>query len=62
MLAHLFTFLTYIYDPLYCSYAEKAEIVIQSQPFQLNPPLRVGEILLRNVKFSLCWSEIASKL
>ena len=39
---------------------EKAEIVIQSQPFQLNPPLRAGEILLRNVKFSLRSSEIAA--
>jgi len=28
--------------------------------FQLNPPLRVGEILLRNVKFSLRSSEIAA--
>ena len=28
--------------------------------FQLNPPFRVGEILLRNVKFSLRSSEIAA--
>ena len=28
--------------------------------FQLNPPLRVGEILLRNVKSSLCSGEIAA--
>ena len=28
--------------------------------FQLNPPLRVGEILLCNVKFSLRSSEIAA--
>ncbi len=28
--------------------------------FQLNPPFRVGEILLRNVKFSLHSSEIAA--
>ena len=28
--------------------------------FQLNPPLRVGEILLRNVKFSLRSNEIAA--
>ena len=28
--------------------------------FQLNPPFRVGEILLRNVKSSLCSGEIAA--
>ena len=28
--------------------------------FQLNPPFRVGEILLRNVKFSLRSSEIVA--
>ena len=28
--------------------------------FQLNPPFRVGEILLRNVKFSLRSNEIAA--
>ena len=28
--------------------------------FQLNPPLRVGEILLRNLKSSLCSNEIAA--
>ena len=33
---------------------------IASGLFQLNPPLRVGEILLRNVKFSLRSSEIAA--
>ena len=30
--------------------------------FQLNPPVRVGEMLLRNVKFSLRSSEIAAAM
>ena len=37
----------------------KRQILIGICRFQLNPPLRVGEILLRNVKSSLRSGEIA---
>ena len=36
------------------------DLVFRQGLFQLNPPFRVGEILLRNVKFSLRSSEIAA--
>ena len=36
------------------------DLVERQGLFQLNPPLRVGEILLCNAKFSLCSSEIAA--
>ncbi len=40
--------------------SRKRQIPVGICRFQLNPPLRVGEILLRNVKFSLRPSEIAA--
>ena len=32
--------------------ARKGQISLEICPFQLNPPLRVGEILLRNMKYA----------
>ena len=32
--------------------ARKGQISLEICPFQLNPPLRVGETLLRNMKYA----------
>lgn len=46
-LAHRIAFLTCIYAPLYCSFAEKNPHLSTTSvgSFQLNPPYRVGEII-----------------
>jgi len=45
---------------LFCSPQTEKPTCFDKSVFQLNPPFRVGEILLRNVKYSLCSCEIAA--